>query len=59
MTPFLFSLMLLRQRIDERISFEVGKARPDAKRLGQLRYRQTMLAQRLRRALGRELLAEV
>ena len=57
MTPFLFSLMLLRQRIDERISFEIRKARPDARKVGQLRGRKKMLIRRLRKALDRELLA--
>lgn len=57
MTPFLFSLMLLRQRIDARISFEIRKARPDARKVGQLRGRKKMLIRRLRKALDRELLA--
>lgn len=57
MTPFLFSLMLLRQRIDARISFEIRKARPDARKVGQLRGRKEMLIRRLRKALDRELLA--
>ena len=58
MTPFLFSLMLLRQRNDDLLALEARKARPDPLVLGVLRQRGQALARRVRRSLNRSLLAE-
>jgi hypothetical protein len=57
-TPFLFSLMLLRQRNDDRLTLEARKAQPNPLVLGALRQRRLAIANRVRRSLDRELLAE-
>jgi hypothetical protein len=57
MSRFLFSLMLLRQRIDERIAVERSSPRSDPAALGSLQRRKQALKRKLTRTLGRELLA--
>jgi|GEM_PF-6844804 len=59
MTPFLFSLMLLRQRNDEYIVQECRKARPNPVTLHSLHRRKQAISRRLRKSLNRELLAAV
>ena len=59
MTPFLFSLMLLRQRVDAMIAMESRKSRPNPIKLGLLELRRIKLARRARRSLNDQLLVAI
>ena len=55
MQPFHFSLLLLRQRVDERIAIERTRPQRNSALLESLERRRQMLMARLRRSLGQSL----
>ncbi|MCW2381400.1 MULTISPECIES: hypothetical protein [unclassified Sphingobium] len=52
MNIFTFNLMVLLQRVDDALSSERCKARPDGRLVARLRLRRDVLMSRLRRSLA-------
>ena len=53
MKPFTFILMLLAQRVDDRLRMEQLRSTPDAHRIERLLQRREQLNARLRRSIAR------